>query len=145
MNQIIGKPKSLSSCHCLNIRRAARAVTQFYEKILEPSGLKVTQYSLLRNLESVGPVSISVLAKIMRIDRTTLNRNMKPLLNAGLITVNSGEDLRSKLVTFTETGQAALSKALTLWSEAQVLLEAYLGKSELDNLEKTLSKLEALV
>ena len=145
MNQIIGKPKSLSPCHCLNIRRASRAVTQFYEKILEPSGLKVTQYSLLRNLESVGPVSISVLAKIMRIDRTTLNRNMKPLLNAGLITVNSGEDSRSKLVTFTEAGQAALSKALTLWNEAQVLLEEYLGKSELDSFEKTLSKLEALV
>ena len=47
------KPKFTSPCHCLNIRRASRAVTQFYEKVLEPSGLKVTQYSLLRNLELV--------------------------------------------------------------------------------------------
>ena len=83
--------KSSSPCHCLNIRRASRVVTQFYEKVLEPSGLKVTQYSLLRNLERVESVSMSALAKTMRIDRTTLNRIIKPLMNAGLIMVNSGE------------------------------------------------------
>ncbi|WP_407310089.1 MarR family winged helix-turn-helix transcriptional regulator [Desulfosporosinus sp. SB140] len=129
----------------MNIRRASRVVTQFYEKVLEPSGLKVTQYSLLRNLESVEPISMSVLAKIMRIDRTTLNRNMKPLLNAGLITVNSGEDSRSRQVTLTNAGQEALTMALTLWNEAQVSLEGYLGKAELDSFELSLSKLEALV
>ncbi len=145
MRRMNCKPKSLSPCHCLNIRRASRVVTQFYEKVLEPSGLKVTQYSLLRNLESVEPISMSVLAKIMRIDRTTLNRNMKPLLNAGLITVNSGEDSRSRQVTLTNAGQEALTMALTLWNEAQVSLEGYLGKAELDSFELSLSKLEALV
>lgn len=134
-----------SPCHCLNIRRASRAVTQFYEKFLEPSGLKVTQYSLLRNLELVESVSISVLAKTMRIDRTTLNRNMKPLINVGLITVNSGEDLRSRQVMLTEAGRDALLIALELWSEAQASLEEYLGKAELDSFEKSLSKLEALL
>ncbi|MHB8075198.1 MarR family winged helix-turn-helix transcriptional regulator [Desulfosporosinus fructosivorans] len=140
-----GKPKSLSPCHCLNIRRASRAVTQYYEKILEPCGLKVTQYSLLRNLERVKPISMSVLAKTMRIDRTTLNRNMKPLINTGLITVNSGEDSRSKLVMLTEVGKAALLNALVLWDEAQSSLEEYLGVEELEIFEKSLSKLEALV
>lgn len=138
-------PKVPSPCHCLNIRRASRAVTYFYEKVLEPSGLKVTQYSLLRNLELVEPVSMSVLAKIMRIDRTTLNRNMKPLMNAGLIKVNSGEDSRSRQVMLTEAGKAALVKSWALWSEAQALLEEYLGVAELDIFEKLLSKLEALV
>lgn len=138
-------PKSPSPCHCLNIRRASRAVTQFYEKILEPSRLKVTQYSLLRNLELVESVSMSVLAKTMRIDRTTLNRNMKPLINAGLITVNSGEDSRSRQVTLTEAGKDALLNALALWDKAQASLEEYLGKAELDSFEKSLSKLEALI
>jgi len=145
MKHIDCKLKSLSPCHCLNIRRASRAVTQFYEKVLEPSGLKVTQYSLLRNLELVESVSMSVLAKIMRIDRTTLNRNIKPLMNAGLITVNSGEDLRSKQIMLSQAGKDALVTALVLWNEAQVSLEEYLGKAELDSFEKSLSKLEALV
>jgi len=139
------KPKFSSPCHCLNIRRASRAVTQFYEKVLEPSGLKVTQYSLLRNLELVESVTMSVLAKTMRIDRTTLNRNLKPLINAGLITVNSGEDSRSRQVMLTEAGKDALVNALVLWDRAQASLEDYLGKAELASIEKSLSKLEVLL
>jgi len=145
MKPILCNPKSPSPCHCLNIRRASRAVTQFYEKVLEPTGLKVTQYSLLRNLKLVESVNMSVLAKIMRIDRTTLNRNMKPLVNAGLITVNSGEDSRSRQVMLTLAGKDALVNALSLWDEAQTSLEEYLGTAELESFEKSLSKLEALV
>lgn len=139
------KPKFSSPCHCLNIRRASRAVTQFYEKVLEPSGLKVTQYSLLRNLELVESVAMSVLAKTMRIDRTTLNRNLKPLLKAGLVTVKAGEDSRSRQVMLTEAGHDALVNALVLWDRAQASLEDYLGKAELASLEKSLSKLEVLL
>jgi DNA-binding MarR family transcriptional regulator len=146
MNQI-GKctPKYPSPCHCLNLRRASRAVTEFYDKVLEPSGLKITQYSLLRSLERIESVSISLLAKNMNIDRTTLNRNMKPLMNAGLISVNTGIDSRSRLVTLTKDGKAALADATVLWGEAQTTLEKYFGEAELDVFEKLLSKLEALV
>ncbi|MDR3541643.1 MAG: MarR family winged helix-turn-helix transcriptional regulator [Desulfosporosinus sp.] len=168
MNHIVANyPKLTSRCHCLNIRRASRAVTQFYENVLEPSGLKVTQYSLLWNLEQVEPVTISELAKTMRIDRTTLNRNMKPLVDVGLITVNSGakilhghgllykhvglltvnsgDDPRSKHVVLTEAGRTALLRAGTLWCEAQASLKEYLGEAELATLEVLLSKLEALI
>lgn len=145
MKQSSCDPKFSSPCHCLNIRRASRAVTQFYEKVLEPSGLKVTQYSLLRNLDHAESVSISELAKIMRIDRTTLNRNLKPLINAGFISVQPGEDSRSKQVLLCKAGKAALLNSKDLWCEAQVLLEKYLGEEELSNFEKQLSRLEALV
>ncbi|AFQ42463.1 transcriptional regulator [Desulfosporosinus meridiei DSM 13257] len=138
--------KSPSPCHCLNIRRASRSVTQFYERVLEPSGLKVTQYSLLRNLEWAKLVSMTELARIMRIDRTTLNRNIKPLVKAGLIEVNaSGEDSRSRNVTLTEAGKVTLANAGVLWREAQEAIEEYLGIEELDTLRNLLSKLEALV
>ena len=137
-------PKRSSLCHCVNIRRASQAVTKFYDKVVEPSGLKIAQYSLLRHLELVEPVTITALAKIMRIDRTTLSRNMKPLLETGLITVSSGKDPRSRQVMLTEAGKAAIVSATQLWDEAQALLEEYLGE-ELHNFEKVLSKLEALV
>ncbi|SPF39544.1 MarR family protein [Candidatus Desulfosporosinus infrequens] len=142
---LVSYPKLTSPCHCLNIRRASRAVTQFYETVLEPSDLKVTQYSLLRNLELVEPVTISELAKTMRIDRTTLNRNMKPLIDVGLIAVNSGDDPRSKHVVLTEAGRISLLKAGTLWCVAQASLKEYMGEAELATLEVLLSKLEALI
>ncbi|HZK83873.1 MAG TPA: MarR family winged helix-turn-helix transcriptional regulator [Desulfosporosinus sp.] len=144
MKHIEQNSKSKSPCHCLNIRRASRAVTQFYEKGLEPSGLKVTQYSLLRSLDLMESVSMGVLAKTLRIDRTTLNRNMKPLMKVGLIMVNHGIDSRSRQVMLTEAGKDALVNTLALWSATQASLVEYLGEKELDVFEKSLSKLEAL-
>lgn len=140
-----GFPKSPSPCLCLNIRRASRAVTELYEKVLEPSGIKIAQYSLLRHLEQVEPATISELAKIMRIDRTTLNRNMKPLSEAGLIAVNPGEDPRSRQITLTKAGQDVLAKATLLWDEAQVTLKEYLGDGEVEQFNRLVAKLEALV
>lgn len=138
-------PKDPSPCLCLNIRRASRAVTEFYEKILEPSGLKITQYSLLRHLEHVEPVTITELAKVMRIDRTTLSRNMKPLVEAGIIEINAGKDPRSRQVRLTEAGKFALSTASNLWDEAQGAMQEYLGETELEQCKYLIAKLEALV
>lgn len=138
-------PKQPSPCNCLNIRRASRAVTQFYDKILEPSGLTISQLSLLRHLQHIEPVSISELAKIMRIDRTTLNRNMKPLADSDFITINSGQDSRTRQVVLTEKGTATTNNAWQLWKKAQASFREYLGEDDLGTLVKLLSKLESLV
>ena len=146
MKPITGSyPKPPSPCFCLNIRRASRAVTDFYEKVLEPSGIKITQYSLLRHLEEAEPVTISKLAAIMRIDRTTLNRNMKPLTEVGLIEVNLGQDPRSREVTLTKTGKLALANATVLWDQAQASLQEYLGEYDSRHFNHLTSKLEGLV
>lgn len=134
-----------SPCNCLNIRRASRAVTHFYDKILEPSGLTISQLSLLRHLKQVEPVSISELANIMRIDRTTLNRNMKPLADSDLLMIYPGEDPRTRQVTMTEKGTAALTNAWQLWGKAQASVKEYLGEEDLALLVTLLSKLEALM
>jgi DNA-binding MarR family transcriptional regulator len=138
-------PKKPSLCNCLNIRRASRAVTQFYDKILKPSGLTISQLSLLKHLKEVEPVSISELANIMRIDRTTLNRNMKPLADNGLININPGQDPRTRQVVMTQKGTDITDKAWQLWNKAQASVEDYLGEEDLATLVKLLSKLEALV
>jgi DNA-binding MarR family transcriptional regulator len=134
-----------SPCNCLNIRRASRAVTHFYDKILEPSGLTISQLSLLRNLKRVEPVSISDLAKVIRIDRTTLNRNMKPLMDSGFITIYPGQDPRTRQIAITEKGIAVLDSAWLLWGKAQESVKDYMGEDDLAVLVKLLSKLEALM
>lgn len=138
-------PKRSSPCNCMNIRRASRAVTQFYDEVLKPSGITIAQLSLLRHLEIAEPVTISELAKMMRIDRTTLNRNMKPLAYTGLIAINPGKDSRTRQVMLTDAGKDAVAKAWALWGEAQASLKEYLGENDLARLIKLLSKLEALV
>lgn len=138
-------PKRASQCNCMNVRRASRAITQFYDDVLKPSGLTIAQMGLLRHIELADMATISTLAKMMRIDRTTLNRNMKPLADAGLITINPGKDSRTRQVTLTEAGKAAFANAWKLWGEAQTAIKEYLGEEDLAKLVQLLSKLEALV
>ncbi|QJW48731.1 winged helix-turn-helix transcriptional regulator [bacterium BFN5] len=136
--------KSSHWCNCLNVRRASRSVTQFYDRVLEPSGLKVTQFSLLKHVEQLGPIAISELAKEVRIDRTTLNRNMKPLEDAGLIVISPGRDSRIKEVALSDAGKRAVAEGWALWEEAQCDIKEYLGEKDLATLVELLSKLEAL-
>lgn len=137
--------KHSSLCNCLNIRRASRAVTHFYDKFLEPSGIKTNQFFLLRSVEKFGPIIISELAKEMRIDRTTLTRNMKPLVDAELISINPGKDPRFKEVMLTESGKKVIAESLELWEKAQAALKEYLGEKDLETLVELLARLEALV
>ncbi len=138
-------PKHPSPCNCMNIRRAAHAVTQFYDEVLTPGGLTTAQLGLLRHLEVAEHITMSELARIMRIDRTTLSRNMKPLIDSGLITVKPGKDSRTREIMLTQGGKAAVLRGWTLWKEAQKSIEEYMGEADLAKLTQLLSKLEALV
>lgn len=66
------------ACHCNALRQGARQVTQFYDRHLAPSGLRISQYALLKGLARLGPISINGLADAMVMDRTTLGRGLRP-------------------------------------------------------------------
>ena len=138
------QPKRSSPCTCMNLRRASRSLTFFYDEVLKPSGLTVNQLALLRNLELLEQTTIGQLAKTMRIDRTTLNRNMKPLADTGLIEINPGKDSRTKAIVLTEQGKAAYGLGWRLWGEAQQSIQEYLGEEDLAKLKQLLAKVEAL-
>jgi DNA-binding MarR family transcriptional regulator len=107
-------------CNCHAIRQAARHVTQFYDQQLAPSGLRVTQFSMLSRLRRSGPMTINALAAALVMDRTTLGRNILPLQRDGLITVAPGSsDRRRHELHITEAGIARHRAALERWGAAQ--------------------------
>ena len=107
-------------CVCFNLRKTARAVTNLYEQIMQPVGLRATQFTLLMVLREIGEaVTITQLADAMVMDRTTLTRDLKPLERAGLLTVNVGEDRRTRCVQLTEAGYKRVIDGLPLWEKAQ--------------------------
>jgi DNA-binding MarR family transcriptional regulator len=109
----------VSACVCFNLRKAARAMTQLYDGVLRPSGLRVTQFSVLAVLARSGPLTQSRLARATVTDRTTLTRNLRLLEARGLIRIDQGADRREREVGLTEAGRKALAKAYPLWKEAQ--------------------------
>lgn len=126
-----------SACTCFKLRSLSRRVTQLYDQTLAPSGLKVTQYSVIAHARrkdgSAGP-TVSDLADALFTDRTTLTRNLKPLVDAGFIKVGSGADARSKAVCVTPRGEAAYQAARPLWKQAQVRMRHLAGAEQLDAL-----------
>jgi DNA-binding MarR family transcriptional regulator len=135
-------------CTCFRIRGAARRVTQIYSKHLAPTGLKISQFSLLGFVTAEGPVSIGRLSDLLATDRTTLTRNLGPLLKDGLVErAQSGDRRRHELVA-TAAGRALFKRALPLWAAAeQEVREAMGAKLTADlhgAIERSMEKLAAL-
>ena len=122
------------TCTVFNLRKASRAVTQLYEEIMKPSGILPTQFTLLVATRNRGPITISSMAEVLVMDRTTLTRNLKPLIRDGLLKVATGKDQRSREVSLTPRGLQTLEQAIPLWSEAQRKIRKSLGTDRLDQL-----------
>ncbi len=138
--------KSSNRCICINLRQTSLALTRFYDAALEPSGLKVTQYSVLKNTRRLEPVSISRLAEELGLDRTTLGRNLRILERENLLTFGPGqEDQREHTIRLTDQGKQALAIAYPLWKEVQVKITQSLGPDQAELLNTLLSNLETII
>ena len=115
-------------CNCFAVRSAARHVTQLYDQLLAPVGLRVTQFSILAKLRRGGPLTINALADDMVMDRTTLGRNIQPLERDGLIRVEPApSDRRAKELHLTKAGERRLQAGREAWAKAQAQFEASFG------------------
>ena len=130
-----GKLDDPQNCVCFNLRKAARAVTQVYDDVLRPTGLRATQHSLLTVIQLSGKVSISTLADRAVMDRTTLARNLDLLEREGLVRIQPGEeDARVREVILTEAARKKLAAAFPYWEKAQAQVTQRLGKGRSDQL-----------
>jgi DNA-binding MarR family transcriptional regulator len=117
-----------SECNCLAIRQAARHVTQFYDQLFAPVGLRATQFAMLSRLRHQGPMTIGTLAGLLVTDRTTLGRNILPLQRDGLIEIAAFPgDRRRRELRLTDVGLAKYTAGLECWSVAQQRFEAVFG------------------
>jgi DNA-binding MarR family transcriptional regulator len=73
-------------------------LTQLYDDLMAPSGLRVTQFSLLGTLATHGPARMSDLARRLLLDRTALSRTLDPLVERGLVAITPGRDARTREV-----------------------------------------------
>ncbi len=129
----------LTECNCLAIRQAARHVTQFYDQLFAPVGLRATQFAILTRLRRQGPMTINALAGLLVMDRTTLGRNILPLQRDGLVAVvASPSDRRRRELRLTDAGLAKHEAALESWSVAQQQFEAVFGTERAATLRRLL-------
>jgi DNA-binding MarR family transcriptional regulator len=135
----------VSSCACFNLRKASRVVTQHFDKMLKPSGLLITQFTILVAISMAKSGTINELAERLVMDRTTLTRNLKPMEREGWLKSEPGQDQRTRVVILTLNGETALAQALPLWKQAQNDVEEALGQQRWSVLLSHLAETTALI
>jgi DNA-binding MarR family transcriptional regulator len=120
--------RDCADCLCLASRRAARTITRAFDRQLRPHGIRVTQFTLLTNLELRGPTALGELAEILGMERTTLTRNLALLETERWIDIRAdSDDARSRIIAIAPKGRAMVARALPAWRKAQAAASAAIG------------------
>lgn len=133
--------EKFSDCNCSALRQAARSATQLYDSALAPSGLRTSQYSILKRMSWRGPLTMNVLADELAMDRTTLSRNVLPLERDGLISIlPNPQDRRAKDLHLTPLGRRRFEAAKKYWAGAQEKFEDIFGRKRSVELREELHR-----
>ena len=133
-------------CVCANLRKRTRVVTQLYDKLLQPTGLKITQYSMLANIAHQQSVSISRLGEILILDQTTITRNINLLKRNGYVNLTRDpQDARAKVITLTEKGVEKLNEAAPIWEDIQARIINDIGLEKYNDFYETLKTMQKII
>ncbi|MCR6662074.1 MAG: MarR family winged helix-turn-helix transcriptional regulator [Luteimonas sp.] len=128
-----------SPCTCFRLRKLSRLLSQRYDAALAPAGINVNQFSILRRAART-PQAIGALALELGMDRTTLTRDLKHLVDAGWIRFATGEDARRKQVVVTAAGNRTVEQARPLWQAVQDETGMIVGDTALEKLHAVLDR-----
>lgn len=135
-----------SECMAYNLKKATRAVQSLFDNAFKTVGLEGTQYTVLSHIYVAEPTTLTKLADMMSVDRTTLGRNLKPLEKKGLIDIKTGDDRRARSITLTKYGLEILAQAQPIWKETHEKIKSLLGvenwSSAIANLKILTSKIK---
>jgi DNA-binding MarR family transcriptional regulator len=124
---------------CAGLRRASRALTQFYEEELRSAGLRATQFTVLQVLSFVGELTQGELGRMLAMDSTTLTRTLKIMNRHGWIGRRRGSDRREWRLRLSKAGVVQLRRALPRWEKVQTQLRLQFGEGQWDALTKLIN------
>jgi DNA-binding MarR family transcriptional regulator len=118
----------LSYCNNASLRKAARRLGKLYDAVLEPSGLKATQFSLLTQIYDLGNPTMAQLARSLLMDLSAMRHSLGPLIRDDLVRLRiEQKDRRVKRVVLTRAGVSKFEEAKQLWQKAQGRFEQAFG------------------
>jgi len=129
------------TCCATALRKASRRLTQLYDNVLMPSGLRSTQFAILAEVRrrADAPPTVQELATALVLDRSALGHNLRPLERDGFLAFReSAEDRRRRHVVLTRKGIAKYEATRSLWQVAQQRFTQSFGEAEAAKLRATL-------
>jgi DNA-binding MarR family transcriptional regulator len=133
-------------CNVTALRKATRHVSQLYDAMLAPTGLRSTQRAILVHVARSGSPTMSELATALVLDRSALNHNLKPLERDGLLRIVADQDdRRSRRILLSKRGEAKLKESAQAWQRAQQRFETAYGVRPSASLRASLQQVASLV
>jgi DNA-binding MarR family transcriptional regulator len=136
------------TCLCLHVQRAARLLARRFDAALKPVGLTNGQFSLMMSLNrpdtpGVPPATMSSVAELLGMDRTTLTASVKTLERRKLVEIRvDAGDRRSRTLGLTAEGRQVLASAVPIWEREHAALER--GLEDPGALRRELGRLAGL-
>jgi DNA-binding MarR family transcriptional regulator len=138
----VTKKLKVTDCLCHNLRKTSRLLTQYYDEMLRPSGIRITQFTLMAAVQQMKESAFVPLSEYLGMDRTTLARNVELLQREGLVETAAGAtDRRQQIVWLTAKGESVLQAAMPLWETAQRRALKQLNSGQASELLGELGKL----
>lgn len=127
-------------CNGAALRKATRRVSQLYDTVLAPCGLRVSQHSILVHIRRAENPTMTDLARALVLDRSALAHSLKPLERDGYVVMERDDaDKRSRRVRLTPSGQSKLRESAKLWLQAQNRFETAYGQERARALRASLA------
>jgi len=129
-------------CVCLHVQRAGRALARRFDQALRPLDVTSGQFSLMMSLNRPAAPTMSAVAALLAMDRTTLTAALKSLDRRGLVRVSANPaDRRSRLLTLTPGGRSLLARAVPLWKRTHAEVEGLIRDGDPNSLRNNLRAL----
>ena len=114
-------------CLAVRVRTLNRAVTALYDEALRPHGLRVGQLNLLVAVARMGTAKPGDLCRVLRMDKSTLSRDVEVMRRNGWLEVDDSPDARARPLRLSAQGHALLEAVVPAWRQAQEKAGALMG------------------
>ena len=117
-----------AGCYAMRVRRLSRKLTRLYEAELRGVGMSAARFNVLVAVATAPGVQASELVAILDIEKSTLSRNLKGLIDDGFVIAAPADSGRGRGLRVTDAGRALIADARPAWDRAQAKAEAALGE-----------------
>ena len=132
------------SCKCIRLRKASNNLTKIYDSALIKVGLKITQFSTLKNIQKLDKTNIRVLSSELELDRTTVLRNIEKLIEMDLVSYKYENNDKNKIIQLTIIGIKKLREASIIWKETQHKYIKALDIKNYEEIETVINKISKI-
>ncbi len=124
------EPRCLFAC----VRIVSRALDGLYDRELAVAGVTAAQLNLMRAILHRTPATAGALGEMLRMDKSTLSRNLSRLQRRRWVRVRSDAALGRRVLELTAAGEERVAKAAVPWRRAQAAAHDMLGVEGADAL-----------